>query len=109
MRWWWVSAAILTACGTVVDEDTFLDQYPEDICQRAIACLWPDTPKDLSACMDQRRAWFDQYDDCTYDPSSGGDCIAEVRELSCDSLEYRFPDTNPGSCNFVYVCQYSTY
>lgn len=108
MRWWWVSAAGLSACGSLVDEDVFLEDYPQDMCQHAITCLWPDTPQDVETCAEERRAWFDQYQDCEFDAKSAGDCLTEIRSLSCDSIEYRFPETNPGSCAYVYVCPYTT-
>lgn len=98
-----------SACGVVVDEDTFEDQYPEDMCNRAIACLWDDVPQDLEACVAERAAVLDQFGpDCLYDGSAAGECLRDLRGLSCEETQYRFPDAFPGQCGYVYTCTTTT-
>jgi hypothetical protein len=97
-------------CGVVVDEDTFQDRFPEEMCSRAISCLWDDVPQDLETCVEQRDAVLDSLAlQCDlYDGGAAGECLRDLRALSCESTEYRLPDALPGQCAFVYVCPDTT-
>ncbi len=104
-----VVAAIAGGCGVVVDEATFKDRFPDEMCNRAIACLWEDVPP-LEQCIEERRAVLDGLSlECDlYDGGAAGECLRDLRGLSCAETEYRFADAFPGQCAFVYVCANTT-
>lgn len=101
---------LLTGCNVVIDEATFFDEYPEQMCQRGITCLWPDMPPDVETCVEERQAILeDRANRCgEFDKDAAASCLRTVRDLSCDDTEYRFPDADPGDCAYVYPCAYTS-
>ena len=46
----------LSGCNVVIDEDGFFEDYPNEICQRGITCLWPDMSPTVEGCVEDRQA-----------------------------------------------------
>lgn len=95
----------LAGCGVVYDENAFLEAYPNEICQRGLACQWPDVI-DVGTCAEARReSLLAEVAGCgRFDPAMANDCIAEVRELRCEDTDYASADAHPPSCVATYNC-----
>jgi hypothetical protein len=100
----------LSGCNVVIDEGTFFDEYPTEICQRGITCLWPDMTT-LEACVEGRQAILEErQDDCgLFDKDEAALCLRALDNISCDDIDYRFADVDPTECVYVYDCSDTTY
>lgn len=107
MRAYWALGMLLATagCGVVYDENTFLEAYPNEICQRGLACQWPDII-DVEACAEAKREdLLNQVEGCgRFNSNLANDCIAEVRELRCDDTAYAAVDVHPPTCLLAYYC-----
>ena len=100
----------LSGCNVVIDEGTFFEEFPTEICQRGITCLWPDMPTTVEACVEDRQAILDlKIEQCApFDKDQAAICLRALDDISCDDLDYRFPDVDPGDCANVYDCSDTT-
>jgi hypothetical protein len=99
----WVVVWTAVGCGRVWTESDFIDQYPERICDRAVACNWVE---DFEQCVDDRRAVLeqDQLECGDFDSSQVKPCLDEVQALGCEYLEYEDPTVQPVTCRYVFDC-----
>jgi len=100
----------LSACNVVIDEATFFEDYPTQICQRGITCLWPDMAPTVEACVEDRQEILEQkQEQCRpFDKDEAAACMRAVDDIVCDDLDYRFTDVDPTACVNVYDCTDTT-
>lgn len=100
----------LSGCNVVIDEATFFEEYPNQICSRGITCLWPDMPPTVETCVEDRQAVLEEKQaTCgAFDKDEAAVCMRALDDIDCDDIDYRFPDVDPPDCVNVYDCTDTT-